>query len=481
MEILGLFAIVAFLFFVVRETTGSRRPPQRHAPASATPPPPRASPQRPPPPQIELTDEIRAALELIERQRRSLFITGKAGTGKSTLLRYVRDTTQHAAVVLAPTGLAAINVGGQTIHSFFRFPPRFIDDSVVRPSRSAALLKRLETIIVDEVSMVRADLLDGMDKSLRLNRGKPNVPFGGVQLVMFGDLFQLPPIVRERELKEFFDDHYGGPYFFLAKALQSGRWSSLELTKIYRQTDPQFVELLNRIREKDLDGGVLAALNRRVRRLDDLPSSDHYTVLTTTNQAAFEMNITRLAQLPTPEHSFDAIVNGRFDSSSYPTESELRLKVGARVMMIKNDLLKRWVNGTLATICALDDSHVWVEIGGTRSEVTREKWENIEYCYDRSKNAIEQRVVGVLQQFPLRLAWAITIHKSQGLTFDRIYLDLGRGAFAHGQTYVALSRCRTLEGIGLSRPVQHTDVIFDDSVYGFANVFRPVSSGASNG
>lgn len=425
---------------------------------------------------IELNDDFRHALELIERQGRSAFITGKAGTGKSTLLRYFRAKTNKATVVLAPTGLAAINVSGQTIHSFFKFPPKFIDKDNIRRSRNAELFRKLDTIIIDEVSMVRADLMDGIDAALRLNRGNPKTPFGGVQLVFFGDLFQLPPIVRERELKEYFNDHYGGPYFFLAKAFEGLDLPYIDLQKIYRQSDDKFKDLLNKIREKKIDQDLLKTLNSRVRSVGDFNGSGSYITLTTTNDAAFQTNMAFLEKISEKNYTYKASVTGRFDPTSFPTEEVLELKKGAQVMMIKNDPDKRWVNGTLGKISELQEEKICVEIYGTSYEVEKETWQNIEYQYNREKNRIEERIVGTFQQYPLRLAWAITIHKSQGQTFERVAIDLGRGAFAHGQTYVALSRCKSLEGISLSRPVTPGDIIFDDKVYGFERVFQKVQN-----
>jgi len=420
---------------------------------------------------IELNADFRAALEVIATRRESAFITGKAGAGKSTLLKLFSAAASGTTVVLAPTGLAAINVGGQTIHSFFRFPPRLIDPAKIRPSRTPELLRRLETIIIDEISMVRADLLDGIDVALKLNRGRPDAPFGGVQVVFFGDLFQLPPIVREPALRQFFASHYGSPYFFRAKALAPTRMPLIELTKVYRQTDPTFVDMLNKIRNRSLDDGVLRKLNSRVREISELKGRGEYLTLTPTNQAAFDINIRMLEGLAGPEHNLLATVSGRFDESAYPTEATLRLKKGARVMMIRNDANKRWVNGTLALVTDVSRSALRVRVGAVEHDVQPDTWQNIEYYYDRDAKRIQHRVIGTFQQVPVRLAWAITIHKSQGQTFDRVYVDLGRGAFAHGQTYVALSRCRSLEGLTLARPVSPTDVIFDDEVEAYRAVF----------
>jgi hypothetical protein len=422
---------------------------------------------------IELNDQFQQAVELIERQGHSLFITGKAGTGKSTLLHYLRATTTKETVVLAPTGVAALNVGGQTIHSFFQLPPTLIDPQTIRSRRNTKLLQKLETLIIDEVSMVRADVMDGVDAALRLSRNNLHTPFGGVQVVLCGDLFQLPPIVRDAELQTFFAEQYGGPYFFLAHVFAGLQPYALELITMYRQQDDTFIRVLNKIREHDLDAELFSLLNQRVIRTDTMPRRDGFITLTTTNEAALRTNNARLEQINAKLYAYPASVTGIFDPAIFPTEKVLELKCGAQVMMIKNDAEKRWVNGTLGTISTLSEQKVRVEIAGMSYEVEPETWQNIQYHYNRETNRIEEEVIGTFVQYPLRLAWAITIHKSQGQTFDKVLIDLGRGAFAHGQTYVALSRCRSLEGIVLSRPVTPRDIVFDERIRGFTQVFQP--------
>jgi ATP-dependent DNA helicase PIF1 len=425
-------------------------------------------------PDVELNDDFRAALGLIEQTSQSLFVTGRAGTGKSTLLRHFRATTTKPLVVLAPTGLAAINVGGQTIHSFFGFPPRLIDPQSLRPGRAAGLLHRLETLVVDEVSMVRADVMDGIDRSLRLGRGRRDTPFGGVQVVLIGDLCQLPPIVRERELGEYFAGRYGGPYFFQAPVFRETRLPVVELEKVYRQTDARFLDLLNGVRERRLDPGILESLNARVRAFERLDELDDYVTLTPTNEAALRINLAFLADLPGPEQRLEAVVAGRFDRSAYPTDSRLRLKAGARIMMLRNDFEGRWVNGSMGVVSEVGPASLRVAIDGLSHEVAPHTWENVEYVFSRRENRIDQQVVGTFQQYPLKLAWALTIHKSQGQTFDRVHLDLGRGAFAHGQTYVALSRCRSLDGLALSRPISPRDVLLDETIHEYRDLFAAV-------
>ncbi len=423
--------------------------------------------------QIDLNDEFRHAIDLIEQHSPCLFLTGKAGTGKSTLLHYVRETTTKATAVLAPTGVAALNVGGQTIHSFFQFPPTLIDPGSIRKRKKAKLLQKLETLIIDEVSMVRADVMDGIDTALRLHRDNIHTPFGGVQVILCGDLFQLPPIVRDGEMKTFFDEQYGGPYFFCAKVFDELNPYSIELTTIYRQRDEDFIYVLNKIRENDVDAELLALLNARVQRGNEKRDDSSFITLTATNQAAFRKNQACLERIQTRSSTYPASVSGVFDEALFPTEDLLELKRGAQVMLIRNDPHKRWVNGSIGRVSTLTDKKVSVEIGGTSYQVEPETWQNIRYRCNRETNRIEEEEVGSFTQYPLRLAWAITIHKSQGQTFDQVMIDLGRGAFAHGQTYVALSRCTSLAGIVFNRPVTHRDILFDARVYDFSRVFPP--------
>jgi hypothetical protein len=421
---------------------------------------------------VEVNEGFREALALIQGAEKTAFITGGAGTGKSTLLRYLRAMSDKRVVVLAPTGLAAINVEGQTIHSFFKFPPRLIDTDKLKRMRGAEIFRRVEAVIVDEVSMVRADLMDGMDVALRLYRDRPDVPFGGVQMVFFGDLGQLPPIVREPEVKEYLTTHYGGIYFFHATAFQDMDLGCVELRKVYRQADASFVRLLDAIRRNEADDSVLEAINSRVREPGDLAYEEGLVTLTTTNDAACRRNEEYLAAIDRTLYVYHAAITDRFEESAWPTEAVLRLKVGAQVMMVRNDPDKRWVNGSIGRISGLDSDRVEVEIDGVSHEVERELWENIEYQVDRDKKKIEEKVVGTFTQFPLRLAWAITIHKSQGQTLRKVYVDLGWGAFTHGQTYVALSRCTSLNGLYLARPIAARDILFDDRVREFSRIFR---------
>lgn len=429
--------------------------------------------------QIELNAEFRHAINLIGQPSPCLFLTGKAGTGKSTLLHYVRETSTRATAVLAPTGVAALNVGGQTIHSFFQFPPTLIDPGRLRKRKNAKLLQKLETLIIDEVSMVRADVMDGIDTALRLQRDNIHTPFGGVQVILCGDLFQLPPIVRDAEMKTFFDEQYGGPYFFCAKVFDELNPYSVELTTIYRQRDEDFIYVLNKIRENDVDAELLALLNARVQPGQNEQGQQNerddssYITLTATNQAAFRKNQACLEQIKAQPYTYPAAVSGHFDAAIFPTEELLELKRGAQVMLIRNDPHKRWVNGSIGRVSTVTDKKVCIELRGTSYELEPETWKNIRYRYNRETNRIDEEEVGSFTQYPLRLAWAITIHKSQGQTFDQVRIDLGRGAFAHGQTYVALSRCTSLAGIVFNRPVTHRDIVFDKRVYDFSRVFPP--------
>jgi ATP-dependent DNA helicase PIF1 len=416
------------------------------------------------------------ALELVESRHEHVFITGRAGTGKTTLLHLLVEETARNVAVVAPTGLAAINVGGQTIHSFFRLPPRFVDPAEIRPLRHTSVMRALDLLVVDEVSMVRADLMDGIDQTLRANRRRDE-PFGGVQLALFGDLWQLPPVIREPELKEYFEEHYGGPWFFQARVWQECGGRSLDLETIYRQKDdPNFRRILQHIRDGEPGPEILAALNERVISRKVLPDADDYVVLTATNDAAFRENTRRLLALPGKGKAYTAEVLGKFDPGAFPTEASLTLKAGARVMFLRNDPEGRWINGSFGTVTRLGDDGPTVRLeDGSEHEVGRTTWENLAYQYDRTARQITREQVGAFKQLPLRLGWAITIHKSQGQTFDRVYIDLGRGAFSHGQTYVALSRCRSLAGIALAKPVRAEDVILDPGIGEYRRVFAPVA------
>jgi ATP-dependent exoDNAse (exonuclease V) alpha subunit len=418
------------------------------------------------------TPEYETALAYLREPGGHLFVTGRAGSGKSTLLRALRDLIPEDMAVLAPTGLAAVNVGGQTIHSFFGLPPRLIGPDDIRRSRNGQDMRRLKFLVIDEVSMVRSDLMWAIDMSLRVNRGRPREPFGGLRLVMFGDLHQLPPVVQEAEVAQHLESEHGGPFFFSASALREGAGTMLlELNKVFRQSDEGLINLLNRIREGDVEEDDLSLLNECVRPVRTLGEGDAYVILTPTNAAAQRINSAYLDALAGRLYRFEAGVSGDFNANAQPTDTTLLLKPGAKVILLRNDPDRRWVNGTVARISRLSEKQVWVEVDGKEHEVEPAAWENRRYAFDTKQERVVETVAGTFKQFPLRLAWALTIHKAQGLTLDKVYIDLGRGTFAHGQSYVALSRCRSLEGLALARPLRTSDILFDPAAMGYRDLF----------
>ena len=423
--------------------------------------------------QIDVNDDFQYVLTVLEHSKKSLFITGRAGTGKSTLLRLFRDTTKKKVVTLAPTGIAALNIGGQTIHSFFSFPAKVIPRSKITPRRNKRLYKKLEVIIIDEVSMVRADMMDNIDYFLRLNREDPR-PFGGVQMVYFGDLFQLPPVVSTEEEMLMIQSNYESPYFFSANVYKEMPFEMIELYKVYRQNNRNFIKLLDRVRLSQMDYEDLETLNER--NIPDVLADDFYITLATTNNIVNQLNEKRLQRLTGPEVIFTAMTTGDSKAKKFPAEEILRLKEGSQVMFVKNDAKRRFVNGTIGKILRLSYDQIIVEIldknGYVKNiNVDREEWEIIKYQLN-SKGEIEGKVKGTYKQYPLRLAWAITIHKSQGKTFEKIIINLGKGAFAPGQTYVALSRCTTLDGIILKVPLTPRDFMVDERIVQFFETNR---------
>ncbi len=416
---------------------------------------------------ISLSNEFSGILDQLEYTVDNLFITGKAGTGKSTLLQLFRSTTKKKVVVLAPTGIAALNVRGQTIHSFFGFPPRLLNRSEIEKRKNSSVYKNLDMVIIDEISMVRADVIDNMDYFLRINRNI-NIPFGGIQMVFFGDLFQLPPIVSTPVEKQYFNTTYRTPYFFSAMVISHISMKMVELIHVYRQEERNFINLLDCIRLNSIDYEDFIYLNERHRTIPE--DNEFYITLCSRNDIANRINENELKSIQLPIFEYKATVAGDFNPSLYPTEFNLLLKLGAQVMFVKNDLQKQFVNGTIGIVAELDHDTIKVRIADDRDgertiEVDKQEWEILKYDHDTEKPGnITTKVVGTFKQYPLKLAWAITIHKSQGKTFDKVIIDMGGGAFESGQTYVALSRCRTLEGIILKQPLRNRDIIVDERV-----------------
>ena len=415
---------------------------------------------------LTLSDEQQKIFDIIENTKETMYVTGKAGTGKSVLLEYFVKNTSKSAAVVAPTGVAALNVGGQTIHSFFKLPPDVIDPTQVQVDyKTRELLRHVDVIVIDEVSMVRVDLMAAIDAKLQIaNRSK--LPFGGVQVVMFGDLYQLPPVVTDGELQRYFAHTYGGAYFFNAPVFKTLDLKIYELTNIFRQKDQHFREILNAVRNRTNIAEALAELNERVNV--PIPNSGFIT-LAGHNSSVSAINHAKLAELSGVERTYEAEISGDITTGSYPTEKLLKLKVGAQVMMLKNDQKKpaRWVNGTLGVVTQLTANVVRVNIDGVEHTVNKETWEKVRYFYDPEDKRLEKEVVSSFTQLPMRLAWAITIHKSQGQTYESVAIDLSDGAFAHGQAYVALSRCKNLEGLYLHAPIREQDIIIDQEVNEF--------------
>lgn len=414
---------------------------------------------------ITLSSEQQNLFDKIENSSNHFFITGKAGTGKSVLLQFFKQKSAKKVVVCAPTGVAALNVGGQTIHSLFRIPPAFIERDSLKPVgyKTARLLQNIDTVVIDEISMVRADLMDAIDYRLRQARHN-NLPFGGVQVVMFGDLYQLPPVVNDPELHKYFADNNNGYYFFNAHVWERAQFDIYELTNIFRQKDEAFISILNAVRNGTVGEQHLSTLNMRAQV--PIPEEGVLT-LATTNQAVNEINDYHLGKIQDKIYSYRATITGDLEQSYFPTEEILRLKKGAQVMLIKNDKDKRWVNGIIGFIDSLTETEIKVNIDGFVYSVTPETWNKIRYEYNPTSHKIEEEVVSSFTQYPLRLAWAITIHKSQGHTYGSVAVDMGDGAFAHGQTYVALSRCKSLEGLYLKREIVREDIIVEQSIISF--------------
>jgi len=414
-------------------------------------------------PAPQLSQHQTRLIEYLFEQRPNVFLTGRAGTGKTTLMREFLRRAGNRAAVLAPTGVAAMQAGGQTIHSFFHFPPRLIEARDIRKVRHRRVVQALETLVIDEISMVRSDMMWAIDKSLRLNRERDE-PFGGVQVILVGDLAQLPPVIQGAEA-EYLETKHGGPFFFHPPPFRDAGFTLVELEQVFRQTDEYFINILNAVRDGDLTSDEAADLNDRVTGRSGLEASLSHIVLTSTNEAAFRINQARIQGLATPERTYEGKVEGQFDQRLFPVEDPLVLKIGARVMLTRNDPQGRWVNGTLGEVEGFDEKAVRVRIGDNIYAIEPQKWERNAYAFDAAAQALTKTTAGSFTQYPLRLAWAMTIHKAQGLTLDNVYLDLARRLFAHGQAYVALSRARSLEGLELSRPLTPGDIISDPRIF----------------
>lgn len=418
------------------------------------------------------TPEYQLAIGLIERTSQSFFLTGKAGTGKSTFLRHIINTERKSFLVLAPTGIAAINIGGVTIHSFFEFPLRQMLPEELgiktfwRESEKRKIISSLETVIIDEVSMVRADLIDAIDCSLRRNGGNPNLPFGGIQVVFVGDLFQLEPIMPTQCNELSYKQIYGNGHFYNAQVFSNMVFPVLELTRPHRQKDEEFINLLDKVRMNEISAEDIARLNTRVSQQHLV--GDYALTLTTRADAAENINKACVKSLSSMAATYSAQVSGTFESKRFPTDDKLILKKDAQVIFVRNDPERRWVNGTIGKIEDLTGVSIIVRLSDdSLVTVDRVTWEQIRYEFEESRNRVIGKVIGKFVQYPLKLAWAITIHKSQGMSLDQAVIDFGSGAFAGGQAYVALSRVRTMNGLFLNHPIKLTDIIVDESLKTF--------------
>ena len=430
---------------------------------------------------------MQKALQIIQFTRRSLFLTGKAGTGKSTFMRHIAATIKKKHIILAPTGIAAINAGGSTLHSFFKLPfhpllptdkrysARNIRDTLKYNGEKTKLLREVELIIIDEISMVRADIIDFIDKVLRIYNRNMREPFGGKQLLLVGDIYQLEPVIKEDE-RQLLRPFYPSCFFFDAHVFREMQLIAVELKKVYRQRDAQFISLLDHIRTSQVSDTDLRLLNARVNAEIGTEEGRLSITLSGRRDTVDYINEKQLNTLPDQPTIFYGHIEGEFPESSLPTPIELEVKTGAQVLFIKNDKERRWVNGTLGTIIGFGDEEdgiIYVRTEDGRDfDVEREIWSNVRYTFNEKEQKIEEEEIGSYQQFPLRLAWAITVHKSQGLTFNNVKIDFTGGVFAGGQTYVALSRCTSLQGISLQEPIHRENIFVRTEVTNFARNYN---------
>lgn len=445
---------------------------------------------------LDFNEQFTRAYDFLENSLNNIFITGKAGTGKSTLLQYFRDNTHKNIVVLAPTGVAAVNIKGETIHSFFKFKPDITPEgvrSIKIRKKQRDIYKKIDAIVIDEISMVRADLLDCVDAFLRFHGKNKKLPFGGLQMIFIGDLYQLPPVITSTD-RNIFKGIYDGPYFFNAKvfkelnrirqSLEKSRKHNvngmefIELEKIYRQKDNNFINLLNSIRNNSVTDEDIEILNKRCIPEFKPRRNDLYIYLTTTNALADAINRDRLNALKAKSYHYEGQVAGKFEFKNPPTHQSLSLKIDAQVMLLNNDSEGRWINGSIGKIISIQKERnstdiIVVELtGGRRVKVTPFTWEMFRFSYDEDTKTIESETIGSFTQYPIRLAWAVTIHKSQGKTFSKVIVDIGQGTFSHGQIYVALSRCTNFEGLILKKPILKKHIFMDWRIVRFMTNYQ---------